>query len=162
VVATDTEITKKDLDELIVLADDVRTEIVQAQKVIVEALTGPPNPTLQAQLDALAQAVANPPDMGIPAQLDEVLALLTRPVPPRRRVYVWPSAVTLALVLGLVGGWTSAWCPGDVRTEATLMRQLDGILVDKYDTLPVGVQHTVNGAYVKVGLQPPGQRKGKK
>jgi hypothetical protein len=153
------ELTKQEWDVFMVLMDDVRTEVIEAAK----AITGPPNPTLQAQLDALAQAVANPPDTGIPAQLDEVLAILTAPTPRRRfPYYAWPAAVVLAGVVGLVGGWASARCPQDVRTEATLMRQLDPVLVDKYDAMAPALQSAVNGVYAKVGLQPPGQRKGKK
>jgi hypothetical protein len=161
-VDTNTELTKHEWDAFMVLMEDVRTEVIEAQKRITEALAAPPHAALQAQLDGLARAVANPPDTGVSAQLDEVLALLTRPAPRRQPAVVWPAAVPLALVLGLAGGWVTARCPQDVRTEATLMRQIDSLLVDKYDALPAGVQASVNGAYAKVSLQTPGQRKGKR
>ena len=161
-MATDTSLPADKMDALLVVIDDARCEVIEAQKLIIAALTGPPNAALQAQLDAVAQAVANPPDTGVPAQLDEVLALLTRPAPTRRFVYVWPAAVTMALLLGLAGGWTSARCPREVRTEATLMRQLDPVLVEKYDAMTPALQSAVSAVYAKVGLRPPGQRKSKK
>jgi hypothetical protein len=152
---------KQDLDALIVLADDVRTEIVQAQKVIVEALTGPPNPALQAQLDALQQAITNPPDTGVPQQLAEVLAVLTRPAPKALRPsWQWMAAGLLTGVLCWGAGWGVArWESGKVSREAALMRAMDSILVERYALLPVPVQQSLTQVYKQFDFQDPGQRK---
>ena len=76
-MATNGEITPEDLAALMTLADDVRCEIIEAQKAIAAALQGPIHAELQTRLDALWTVVTQPPENPAVPLLEEVIACLT-------------------------------------------------------------------------------------
>lgn len=128
----DSDISKEDLDALAVLMADVRDEVIEASKLIASGK--PPN---------------------LEAKLDDLLYLVSRTKPPPRR---WIPVAVLGLGLGI--GWYVG-SPGEMHAQAKLMRHVDTLLAERYDTLPAGVRDSLQNLYRKAGFLPPGHRKGK-
>ena len=106
-MATEPDLTK--LDELVVIIDDARTEIVQAAKAITEAVNRPPDPALMGTLNTILRTLDTPQDTKGQLLLEDLLHTLSQQRPRRRLPgYIWPASMVLMGLLGLGTGWQTA------------------------------------------------------
>jgi hypothetical protein len=152
-------------NDVLLLLDNVRSEVIEEIKALKDVVQQPrPNdPALQGTLNTVARLLDQPKDTQLQTTMEDLVHRLDQLHPPRRLPwYVWPASVVLTGLLGLGVGWQTSRCPADVHLYARLMRQIDGLLVDSYATLPRAVQSALTQVYTNAELQPPGQRKGSK
>jgi hypothetical protein len=156
-------VPQEDLQGLMALLDDVRCEVIEAQKQIATAKSGIPD-GLQAQLDAIWSAVSHPvPDASLPL-LEELLQVLApKPVTrPWWHRWVWPSAGVLLGVLCFGLGWWQGSPTREARLWGTLGQQVDRVLVEQYLGLSRSAQEALNKLYRDLRMVTPGDRKGKR
>lgn len=140
-MATAADLTKDDLDGLMVLLADVRDEIGEAAKHLARVTDAPTTP------DTLAR-------------IEERLAGLARTQAPHagpgRR---WLAVALLAALGGAGGGWyVGGYGQREMRAQATLMGKVDALLVTHSAALPAPVQKALQEVYTHAGFHAPGQR----
>src|SRR5262245_47846620 len=131
---SDTTPTPDDIAAFITLLDDVRCDLLEAQKALVGIDKQSTMQDLQVQLDNIWRVLTHPPESSAVPLLQEVLQVLVprRTTSPWWHRWCWPGAVVLAAGLGLaLGAWTMR--PGaDMQAWAMLGQRLDGVLVEQY------------------------------
>jgi hypothetical protein len=135
------EMTRDDLEALMVLLADVRDEIVEASKT-------------------LGRVTGAPPTAEIAPRLEERVSLLARPHPPRPwRRHLWLAMPLFAALCGAGVGWyAGGHAQREIRAQARLMGQVDALFVARADTLPPAFRSALRAVYTQAGFQPPGQR----
>src|SRR2546422_5730156 len=91
-----------DLDAIAVLIDDARTEIIQATKVITEAINRPADPTLMGTLNTIVRQLDTPHDAKLQPLLEDLQHTLNQRRASRRLPWwLWPASIALAGLLGI-------------------------------------------------------------
>jgi hypothetical protein len=135
------ELTRDDVEAMMVLLADVRDDVIEASKT-------------------LAQTTRNAPEAEIVQQLHDVIALLERQhTLPLRGWYGWLCALLLGGVLGSGLSWYATGCDQHTQAQAQLMGQVDALLRVRYTSLPPALQDALQALYTRAGFQPIGQRK---
>jgi hypothetical protein len=139
---SDIELTRDDVEAMMVLLADVRDDVIEAAKT-------------------MAQARGTAPEAEITRQLHDVVCLLSRQVPPPSRSRsAWLGTLLLGAVLGAGLGWYAAgFGQHALRTQARLMGQVDALLAERYDGLPPELRVSLKALYTRAGFQPVGARK---
>ena len=132
---SDSDLTKDDITALAVLLADVRDDINDALSAFQQAAT---------------------PDAPLTRHLEELVHRLTDPPAHRRRLGRWMAGL---LCLAFVGGIAVGWYvrgPHDhgLKAQATLMGQVDALLLARYETLPPTLQKALQALYTRAGFQP--------
>lgn len=181
-MTTTAQITPADFDvqtniaALAVMTSEMQTDLAEAvkklEKVFEDAALEPDT----QKLDAILTATTAPDTLGEATHtlVQEALALLrvvhaeqvveaTKPSWWRPgKHWLWPAlpVLTCACGIALGGLW---WRPsaGD-RAWVQLGAQLDHALVGQYGTLPAPLQGIIGKIYSQCGIQPPGERRGKR
>jgi hypothetical protein len=115
-MATDGEVSEADFAQFFAIAEDMRDEIVKAQRTIEKAVSGLVGKehaeALQACSSEIARAIATMerleerPQHDLQGTLNDIVQhLSTRPT--RRPGYLVTGCVTLLLLLGVCIGWAS-------------------------------------------------------
>lgn len=135
------ETTTPDLDAMMVLLADMRDEIVEATK-------------------AIARETTATPDAEVKRYLEDIRYLLSHQQPPRRRWrHVWVAVLVGVGLLGTGSGWYAhSLTAPPVTAQARLMGQVDALLAQRYDSLPLAFQRALQALYTQAGFQAPGQR----
>jgi hypothetical protein len=154
-VATATELTKEQWDACMVLMDDVRAEIVEAQKTLAASV--PQTQALTLAIDAtcatLLRRLDEPVVPGLQGALDEILQVM-RAERQRPRLN-WKRLAGLGGALVLLSGfagWYVAYTPRLVRQQATLMQHINAVLLERQSALPADLKAKLGAVYTQQGF----------
>ena len=137
---SDSDVTREDLDAMMVLLADVRDEVAEAAKAFQQA--GTQETRLTRHLEAMT------------------VLLQRAPIPAKRTLVGWIAGLIVAFCCGLAAGWyASDHRDQDVQAQATLMGRIDVLLQERYHALPGAIRVEVNRLYARMGFQGPGERK---
>jgi hypothetical protein len=153
--------TVEDLQGCMTLMDDVRCDIIEAQKqiaaarVITDSLAQVQDFTqaIQKTCDTLLRRLEEPVVPGLQGSLDEILQVMRaeKQAPPRSTKRLAGLAVGLALLSGVVG-WSIGHTPAVVVQRARLMEGVHAVLMERPALVPAELKTRLAAVYVQHGF----------